>query len=83
MILETLWSLGKEGKRKMIDVWTTKYWKVEMMKEEKKMAKKQRTPPTSLEGREEVITKIQDSRVTEGKKPRVRKDGEKRCKVVR
>ena len=81
-MLGTLWNLGKEGMRKMIDVRTTKYWKVEMMKEEKRMARKQRTPPTSLEGKEEVITEILDSRTTEEKEPRVRKDGEKTNKLL-
>ena len=53
------------------------------MKEEKKMTRKQRTPPASLEGREEVITEVLDSRATEEKEPRVRKDGEKTSKLVR
>ena len=60
-----------------IDVRKTKYWNVERMKEEKKMIKKQRTPPPSLEGREEAVTKILDRRAIEEKVPRARRDGEK------
>ena len=59
MMLETMWSLGKRGKRKMTRVRTAEYWKEEKMEEEERMTGRLRTLPPSLEGKEEaMITKI-------------------------
>ena len=85
MRLETMWSLGKTGKRKITSVRTTEYWKEEKMEEEEKLTGRQRTLPPGLEGREEAtVTKIQGKKAVEEKIPRGRKDVEKkRNRMVR
>ena len=84
MKLETLWSLGKTGERKMTSVRKTEYWKEEKMEEEEKLTGRQRTLPPGLEGREEAaVTRIQGSKAIEEKIPRGRKEIEKRDRMVR
>ena len=84
MRLETIWSLGKPGKRKIASVRTIEYWKEEKMEEEEKLTGRQRTLPPGLEGREEAaVTRIQGSKAIEEKIPRGRKELEKRNRMVR
>ena len=84
MRLETMWNLGKLGKRKIASVRTTEYWKEEKMEEEEKMTGRLRTLPPGLEGKEEaIVTKIQGKKAVEDMVPRGRREKESRNIMVR
>ena len=84
MRLETMWNLGKLGKRKITRVRTMKYWKEEKMEEEEKMTGRLRTLPPGLEGKEEaIVTKIQEKKAVEDMVPKGRREKESRNIMVR